>query len=129
MRAAVGEVMRLWRGAVRPADVAEYVTHFRDRVEPALLALSGFRGAEILTRPVDDVMEIVVHTRWASLNAVAAFAGPDHDRAVVEPEALAVLVARPCGRATSPSRTPAPRTDAGRNVCDSSDGHTMLDRI
>ena len=34
---------------------------------------------------------IVVQTRRASLDAVARFAGPDRDVAVVEPEALAVL--------------------------------------
>jgi heme-degrading monooxygenase HmoA len=84
-------VLRVWRGAAQPADVPRYLTHFRARVEPALRALAGFRGAEVLTRPADALVEIVVQTRWASLDAVAAFAGADRDVAVVEPEALAVL--------------------------------------
>jgi heme-degrading monooxygenase HmoA len=88
---AAGGVVRVWRGAARPSDVAAYLTHFRARVEPALRPLAGFRGAEVLTRPTGALVEIIVQTRWASRDAVAAFAGPDSEVAVVEPEALAVL--------------------------------------
>ena len=84
-------VLRVWRGAAKPADVPAYLAHFRSRVEPALRALSGFRGAEVLTRPAGALVEIVVQTRWTSLDAVVAFAGLDRDVAVVEPDALAVL--------------------------------------
>ena len=91
MSAAAGEVLRVWRGAARPSDVTTYLAHFRDRVEPALCALAGFRGAEVLTRPAGALVEIVVQTRWTSLDAVKAFAGSDPDVAVVEPEAVAML--------------------------------------
>lgn len=91
MTAIAGEVLRVWRGAAKPDDVPAYLTHFRARVEPALLALAGFRGAEVLTRPAGALIEIVVQTRWTSLDAVTAFAGPDRDVAVVDPEALTVL--------------------------------------
>ena len=84
-------VLRVWRGAAKPADVPRYLAHFRTRVEPVLRALAGFRGAEVLTRPEGGLVEIVVQTRWASLDAVAAFAGADRSSAVVEPDALAVL--------------------------------------
>jgi heme-degrading monooxygenase HmoA len=84
-------VLRVWRGAAKPADVPRYLAHFRARVEPALRALAGFRGAEVLTRKADALVEIVVQTRWASLDAVTAFAGTDRDVAVVEPAALAIL--------------------------------------
>ena len=91
MSASDHEVLRVWRGAATTANVPAYLAHFRSRVEPALAALAGFRGAEVLTRPSGALVEIVVHTRWASFEAIAAFAGPDRDVAVVEPEALAVL--------------------------------------
>ena len=91
MSAVAGEVLRVWRGAARPSEVSAYLAHFRSRVEPALCALAGFRGAEVLTRSAGALVEIVVQTRWTSLDAVTAFAGPDRDVAVIEPEALAVL--------------------------------------
>ena len=91
MTAVTGEVLRVWRGAAKPSDVPAYLEHFHSRVEPALRGIAGFRGAEVLTRAGGTLVEIVVHTRWASLDAVAAFAGPDLEAAVVEPEALAVL--------------------------------------
>ena len=86
------EVVRVWRGAATTANVPLYLAHFRSRVEPALGAITGFRSAEVLTRPCGPLVEIVVQTRWASFEAVAAFAGPDRDVAVVDPEALAVLL-------------------------------------
>ena len=91
MSAVEGDVLRVWRGAATPANVPAYLAHFRERVAPALRALDGFRGAEVLTRPAGPVVEIVVQTRWTSLEAVTAFAGPDREAAVVEPHALAVL--------------------------------------
>ena len=33
----------------------------------------------------------MVMTKWASMTAIEAFAGPDPERAIVEPEARAVL--------------------------------------
>ena len=81
----------MWRGAAKPSDLPAYLEHFRSRVEPGLRGLTGFQGAEVLTRPAGPLVEIVVQTRWVTLHAVAAFAGPELDAAVVEPEALAVL--------------------------------------
>jgi heme-degrading monooxygenase HmoA len=45
----------------------------------------------LLRREVDDGTELVVLTLWESMEAVRRFAGPDPDKAVVEPEARAVL--------------------------------------
>ena len=90
--ASAPAVLRLWRGAAAPADVPAYLDHLRTRVEPQLATLDGYRGVAVLTRPAGTLVEIVVMTRWRSLGDVTAFAGPDIDAAVVEPEARAVLV-------------------------------------
>jgi heme-degrading monooxygenase HmoA len=91
MSASGTEVVRIWRATASSNNVPAYLMHFSANVEPALRELDGFRGAEVLTRPAGDVVEIVVQTRWASLAAVSAFAGADLDVAVVDPEAAAVL--------------------------------------
>lgn len=59
--------------------------HFAASVLPHLHAIEGFLGASVLTRPAEETTEVVVATRWRSIDAVKAFAGDDHERAVVEP--------------------------------------------
>ncbi|MBV9007339.1 MAG: cupin domain-containing protein, partial [Solirubrobacterales bacterium] len=51
----------------------------------------GFLGATIERVNDNGSVEIAVVTRWASMEAIRAFAGGDVDLAVVEPEARAVL--------------------------------------
>ena len=63
-------------------------------MRPQLDALDGFLGASVECVPGDDGRtEIVVVTRWDSMDAIRAFARDDVDAAQVEPEARAVLEA------------------------------------
>ncbi len=86
-------IARRWRGwAGGPAGADAYVAHFERAVRPALEATGGFVDATVERVEQDDGRtEIVVVTRWDSLDAVRAFAGEDVELAVVEPEARAVL--------------------------------------
>jgi hypothetical protein len=60
-------------------------------VLPALRRIRGHRGAIVLQRGHGRDVEIIVLTFWTSLAAIRSFAGRDVTRAVVEPEARAVL--------------------------------------
>ena len=82
-------IARAWRGTAQAGAAGAYLQHFRDEVQPALRRLPGHRGAQVLVRE----SEILVLTFWESMDAVRAFAGNDPDRAVVEPQARAVLAA------------------------------------
>ena len=86
-------IARRWRGwADGPAKADSYVAHFEGAVRPRLEATDGFVDATLERVESDDGrIEIVVVTRWASMDAIRAFAGDDVDVAVVEPEARAVL--------------------------------------
>jgi len=86
-------IARRWRGwAGGPADAGAYVEHFERAVRPRLEASDGFVDATVERVEQDGGRtEIVVVTRWESLDAIRAFAGDDVEVAVVEPEALAVL--------------------------------------
>jgi mannose-6-phosphate isomerase-like protein (cupin superfamily) len=87
-------IARRWRGwADDPAKADAYVAHFEGNVRPRLEGTDGFVDAT-LERVKDDGgrTEIVVVTRWASIEAIRAFAGHDIDVAVVEAEARSVLV-------------------------------------
>jgi heme-degrading monooxygenase HmoA len=85
-------VERVWsaRAANRDNAVA-YASYFRRVVLPELKAVSGYRGAKVLQREGDDGVEIVVVSRWESLDAIRGFAGDDIDHAVVHDEAARLL--------------------------------------
>ena len=85
-------IARLWRGRAADARQADaYVRHFTGTVFPELKEMDGHRGAWLLRREVDGRTEFIALTLWESRQSIEAFAGPDISKAVVEPEARAVL--------------------------------------
>lgn len=84
-------IVRSWRGYASPAQSGAYPRHLLGTVRPKLTHLPGFRGLYLLSRRLGDEVEYEVLTLWDSLDAVRAFAGEQLERAVVEPEAAAVL--------------------------------------
>ena len=87
-------IARLWRGyADGTVNADAYQRHAVETVFPALEGMTGHRGAWLLRRATEGRTEIVVVTLWESRQSIEAFTGKDIDRAVVEPEARAVLAA------------------------------------
>jgi mannose-6-phosphate isomerase-like protein (cupin superfamily) len=85
-------IARRWTARAEGSAQADaYVAHFERTVRPHLKSTEGFLAATVERIRDDDGIEIVVVTRWASMDAIRAFAGEDIDLAVVEPEARAVL--------------------------------------
>lgn len=86
-----GMILRMWRARSSAEKAGEYVQHATKKVLPALRAIEGHRGAYLLRRTVDGAVELVVLTLWESMAAVRRFAGAEPEKAVVEPEARAIL--------------------------------------
>lgn len=88
-------IVRQWRGRTTAANAEAYFRHVTEKVFPSLAELAGHRGAYLLRRTVDgpseEHVEFLAVTLWTSLEAIQAFAGPDIDVAVLEPQAKAVL--------------------------------------
>ena len=84
-------IVRMWRGQATVANADAYEHFVTTRVFAELPAIAGHRGAYLLKRPVGDEVEFIAVTLWDSIAAIRAFAGEAIDRAVVEPEARAVL--------------------------------------
>ena len=86
-------IVRSWSARLAPAKLTDYLAHLDRSVKPALAALPGFLGATVLERRLDggSSSEVVVQTRWDSLDSVRAFAGDDIGSAVVEPAAAALF--------------------------------------
>src|SRR5262245_52016210 len=85
-------IVRTWRGRASSSNPEGYPSRFRRNVLPELKDIEGFLGALLLKQESGEVIAFVVLTRWASMEAMRAFAGSDVARAVVEPEAVAALV-------------------------------------
>ncbi len=86
-----GMILRMWRAKSDPVRANAYIEHAKQRVFPLLGKSGGYRGAYILRRILDATAEVVVVTFWESMAAVRQFAGSHPEKAVVEPEAKAVL--------------------------------------
>src|SRR5436190_22517049 len=84
-------IERVWSGRTTRDGAVTYAEHFRRVVVPELAVIPGYRGARLLEREQDGGIEVVVVTRWQSLDAIRAFAGDELDRAVVHEEAAALF--------------------------------------
>jgi heme-degrading monooxygenase HmoA len=85
-------IIREWRGRAAKSNAEAYPEHFRTKVVPDLLQMTGFVGAELSKRALDDKIEYLCLTRWRSMDDIRAFAGPDVGKAVIEAGAEKVLV-------------------------------------
>ena len=86
-------IIRTWRARAAANRAHLYPRHFAEVVLPRLEALPGFAGAYLLRRNLADEVEFVVQTQWDSHDAIARFAGPTPDVAVVDSAAEATLSA------------------------------------
>ena len=84
-------ITRLWRGWTRAQDADAYEDFLLDELFPAMLAIDGFLSADVLTRSDGDEVAFVTLTRFASLDAIRTFAGPEYETPVLEPRARDLL--------------------------------------
>jgi heme-degrading monooxygenase HmoA len=85
-------IVRTWR-CVAPKHLPDgYITHFHQTVLPHLKVNDGFMGALLLRRETAEGMEFVVVTQWDSMDSIKKIAGDDHERAVVEPGDMEILI-------------------------------------
>ena len=87
-------ISRLWHGWTTPENADAYEELLRREIFRGIAAreLSGYRGIDLLRRDIGDTVEFVTIMWFDSLEAVRAFAGVDHERAVVPPAARNLLL-------------------------------------
>jgi hypothetical protein len=83
----------MWRGQAIASNADAYEHFVTTKVFTALPAIPGHRGAYLLKRAIENgnAVEFVAVTLWDSLASIHGFAGDVIDRAVIEPEARALL--------------------------------------
>lgn len=85
-------IARVWRCTATPEGSARYIAYFLNTLKPQLARIAGFHDAELLRSIGDSKSEVVVTTKWESLDAIRQFAGDTIDLAVIEEEARAMLI-------------------------------------
>ena len=84
-------IVRTWVAYARPGNARAYREHVPCAVLPQLRKLPGFLGLCLCQAERGDRVEILVISRWQSIEAFKSFAGPKPERAMVEPGARAIL--------------------------------------
>ena len=84
-------IARIWHGWTAPENADAYEEFLRTKMFPSIHRVPGYLGADLLRRDDGQEIAFVTITRFESLDAVRAFAGENYERAVVEPEARALL--------------------------------------
>ena len=86
-------ISRIWHGWTSAENADTYERLLRAEVFAGIAArgIPGFRGIDLLRRPLGAEVEFVTVMWFDSLDAVRAFAGEDYEAAVVPPEARALL--------------------------------------
>jgi hypothetical protein len=86
-------ILRLWRGWTTPENADSYEELIRTAIFPGILArtVAGLEGLKLFRRPLDAEVEFMTLMRFASWDAVKAFAGTNWETSVVPPAARAVL--------------------------------------
>jgi heme-degrading monooxygenase HmoA len=84
-------IARLWRGWTSVENADAYEQLLREVVYPHLQTINGYVGGYILRHESNGEIEFVTVNLFQSLDAVKAFAGPDYEVPVFEPEARRLL--------------------------------------
>lgn len=85
-------IVRAWRGWTTLPNANAYHAFLEQSLFPSMSAMIvGFRGGHVLRREDADEVEFLILTTFDSLEDVQRFAGEDHENAVIEPDARALL--------------------------------------
>jgi heme-degrading monooxygenase HmoA len=86
-------ITRIWRGWTTRENAAAYQSLLLNEIFPAIASrnVAGYRGISLVRRDQDTEVEFVTIMWFDSIAAVRAFAGDNHETAVVPPKARAVL--------------------------------------
>ncbi len=86
-------ILRVWRGWTDAENADRYDELIRATIFPGILgkAIAGLEGLELFRRPLEAEVEFMTLMRFASRDAVKAFAGQNWEVSVVPPAARAVL--------------------------------------
>ena len=84
---------RIWHGWTKPENADKYEQLLKEEIFPGIAAkkVSGYKGIQLLRRPLNNEIEFITIMWFESWDAVKQFAGEDYEQAYVPPKAKEVL--------------------------------------
>lgn len=79
-------IARLWHGITLSEVADAYMAFLRERAVPDYRGTPGNLSVSLMRRDAGRVTHFVILTHWTSMEAIAAFAGVDVERAKYYPE-------------------------------------------
>jgi heme-degrading monooxygenase HmoA len=84
-------IVRTWRCWATSEGADAYAAYLTGTVFAGLKKIVGHRGAQLLRSEADGRVEFVAISYWDTVEAIQQYAGADISRAMVKPEARAML--------------------------------------
>ena len=86
-------ILRIWHGWTTPANADTYENLLKTEIFPGIAAktIAGYRGIELLRRPLQNEVEFITIMRFDDLQAVKDFVGEDYETVYVPDKARQVL--------------------------------------
>jgi heme-degrading monooxygenase HmoA len=84
-------IVRTWRCWATPEGADAYAAYLTGTVFAGLQQIVGHHGAQLLRREDAGRIEFVAISYWDTVEAIQQYAGADISRAMVKPEARAML--------------------------------------
>ena len=86
-------VSRIWHGWTTPENADKYENLLRTEIFAGIASknVSGYRGIQLLRRPLGNEVKFITIMQFESWNAVKQFAGEDYEKAYVPAKARKVL--------------------------------------
>ena len=89
-------IVRVFRARIHPGKEDEFQCFLTDTGVPMVTAADGCTHVTAGESRAGERPEFVVVTHWKSVDALKAFAGPDWQKAVIEPEEEHMLAEVSC---------------------------------
>ncbi|MGB0085373.1 MAG: antibiotic biosynthesis monooxygenase [Rhodomicrobiaceae bacterium] len=86
-------ILRIWHGWTTPENADTYENLLKTEIFPGIAArtIAGYRGIELLRRPLQNEVEFITMMRFDTLQAVKDFVGEDYETVYVPDKARQVL--------------------------------------
>ena len=86
-------ILRIWHGWTTPENADTYENLLKTEIFPGIAAktIAGYRGIELLRRPLQNEVEFITIMRFDTLQAVKDFVGEDYETVYVPDKARQVL--------------------------------------
>ena len=86
-------ISRIWHGWTTLENADIYENLLKTKIFPTIASknISGYRGIQLLRRPLSDEVEFITIMQFDSLEAVKKFVGEDYEKSYVPDKARNVL--------------------------------------